>query len=87
MVNNAAYNQSNLVSGAIVFGAGIVNRGLDIYNDSTSNTLTFTLNNGTNTVFTFTLQPGQSLINQIYSPFTEIVISGTTPIFRAITRN
>ena len=88
-ITQAVYNQSNLSSGKITLSSAM--QGLDIYNDSTVNTLTFTLKNGSNTIFSFTLNPSgnskDSLSDEIFPPFTEIDITGTTPLFTTIVRS
>jgi len=80
-----AFTESDLVEDKITAGTGVTWKGIDIYNDSETNTLTFALNN-TDT-FTFTLATGESLINQIFNDFTEITIAGTSPDFRIIVRS
>ncbi len=80
-----AFTESDLVEDKITAGTGVTWKGMDIYNDSEANTLTFALND-TDT-FTFTLAIGESLINQIFNDFTEITITGTSPDFRIIVRS
>jgi hypothetical protein len=80
------FNQTDLVEGVIEAPEATLWKGMDIYNDSEANALTFTLKNGTSTVASFTLNTGEAIAQERFNLFDSIEITGTTPTFRIIVR-
>jgi len=64
---------ANLANGKITFSQSM--NGVEMYNNSSSNTLTYTING-----IGITLNAGDS-DQGIYDEFTEVTISGTSPAF------
>ena len=91
LVTKDTYKETDLVAGVISAAGGLKWKGLDIYNDSAANEVTFTLKNGTTTVFSFTLAvKGESysaLTDEVFDPFDSITIAGTTPAVTIIVRS